>query len=102
MHRNSIILFLWHPTPPPQTEGKWGHIAFGADPVSVANCLHSVSGTDEWILTHLVQTQYWEGGNKWLGFSDVHLIFMVTPALWNFQIFIKKKKKKKKKKLVCT
>ena len=41
-----------------------GHIAFGADPVSVrvASCLHSISWTNGWILTKLAQTHYWEGG----------------------------------------
>ena len=49
----------------PTTEGGGGHSAFGADPVvvgvCVASCLHSISGTKEWILTKLAQTHYWDG-----------------------------------------
>ena len=75
-----------------QPKGRgWGHIAFGADPVSVrlASCLHSISWTNKWILTKLAKTYYLEGGN-WLDFGDLDLIFKVTPALWNFQILTPK------------
>ena len=47
-------------------EGEDGHIAFGADPVGVdvASCLHSISSTNEWILTKLTQTHYLDAGKK--------------------------------------
>ena len=54
------------------------------------SCLHSITWTNEWILTKLVQTHYWAGGKKLLDFGDLDLIFKVTPALWNFQILTKK------------
>ena len=84
------------------TEGKWGHIAFGADRVGViafgadpvgvrvASCLHSISWTNGWILTKLAQTRYWEGWKKWLDFGDLDFIFQATTAVWNFQILTQK------------
>ena len=80
-----------------QPKGGGGHIAFGADPVGVrvAHCLRSISWTSGCILTKLAQTHYWEGGNKWLDFRDLYLIFKFTAALRNFQILTKKK-------FVCT
>ena len=69
---------------------KWSD--FGADPASVcvAHCLHSISWTKGWILTKFAQTHYWEGEEKWLDFGDLDLIFIFTPALWNFHILNKK------------
>ena len=78
---------------PPNRRGGEKY-CFGADPfgvgVLVVHCLHSDSWTNRWSLTKLAQTQYWEGGKKWLDFGDTDLIFKVIPALWIFQILTKK------------
>ena len=80
----SRFLFLW----PRTCEQIWNR---GADPagVRVASFLHSISWTNGWILTKLPKTHYWDREKKWLDFDDIDLIFMVTPALWNFQILTK-------------
>ena len=49
---------------------------------------------NEWILTKLAQTHYWEGGKKWLDFGDLELIFRVTLALWIIKFW--------QKRLLCT
>ena len=77
------------PPPPPHQPKGSGDIGFGVG-VHIASCLHSISRTNERILTNLTQTHYWEGGNKWLDFGDLGLISKITPALRNFQILTKK------------
>ena len=69
-------------SPPPQTEVG---VIWLLVRIPLASCLHSISWTNGWILTH-----YWGRGKKWLDFGDLDLIFKVTPALWNFQIVTKK------------
>ena len=62
-----------------------GDIAFGADPDGIASCLHSITWTNEWILTNLHRHIIGRGD-----FGYLDLIFKVTLALWNFQILTKK------------
>ena len=44
-------------------------------------CVHSVSWINRWNLTKLAQVLHWDGGKKWLDFSDLDLIFKATLAL---------------------
>ena len=44
-------------------------------------CVHSVSWISRWNLTKLAQILHWDGGKKWLDFSDLDFIFKVTLAL---------------------
>ena len=44
-------------------------------------CVHSISWLNRWNLTKLAQILQWDGGKKWLDFSDLDLIFKVTLAL---------------------
>ena len=90
---STLFALMQELCPPPQPKGRDAggeYIAFGADPVSVAHCLHSISLTSGWILTKLAQTHYWEGRRKevfryWWPWPH----FQGQPTFWNFQILTK-------------
>ena len=38
-------------------------------------CMHTISWINRWNLTKVAQILHWDGGKKWLDFSDLDLIF---------------------------
>ena len=73
-HGKEVIRFWWH----------WPHCQSHYI-IKTKNqpCMHYISWINSWNLTKLAQIHHWDGGNKWLDFGDLDLIFKVTPALWN-------------------
>ena len=94
-HRKEVIRFWW---PWPHFQG---HYIIKALKMSLVCTL--ILWINKWNLTKLAQILHWDGGKKWLDFSDLDLIFKVTVALcgwylisiayWHFWRMIKQRRK---------
>ena len=71
-HGKEVVRFWW----------PWPHFQ-GHYVIKTKNepCVHSNSWINRWNLTKLAQILHWDGGKKWLDFSDLDLISKVTLAL---------------------